>query len=225
VVTDPVGDASGFPDAVSISGRFWHGNLFLSATFKEGTMNRTNLGFMFGFDVDRNPNTGTQPPATFPLGAEGAVYFNAAANTNDAMLSSGPVFQRIKVNFGSNTLSLVIPLSSLGSSDGVMGFGFVVGVPNGTNSFFAYDTVPDSAENGPLSGLTSPIPELKIRRAGTAEIVSWDARATNYIFESSTDASPNAVWSAVTNEITVSNGEASVTDTSAAVRKFFRMRL
>ena len=192
LVNDPIGDASGHPDAISISGRFSGGNLFLTAAFSNGTLNPTNLGFMFGFDLDRNPSTGVQPPASFPLGAEATVYFSSAENLNDARLSTQSLFQRLRVTFGSNSLSLVIPLSSLGGGDGVMGFGFIVGVPDGTNGFFGYDTVPDSASGGPLSALTTPVPELRIRHEVGAAIVSWDARATDYSLESTPALSPSA---------------------------------
>jgi hypothetical protein len=224
VVNDPSGDASGHAHAVSISGRLASGNLFLTATFSNGSLNPTNLGFIFGFDTDQNPNTGVQPPASFPLGADYSTYFNSAADPNNAM-TSGACPISVPVTFGSNTLSLSIPLSALGNDDGIMGFGLIVGVPNGAMGFFPYDTVPNSASGGPLGGLTSPVPELKIRLNGGAVVVSWDARATNYVFESSPVLGTTAVWSGVTNNVTTAGGEASITNSNVGQMKFYRMRL
>lgn len=224
VVNDPIGDASGHADAISISGRFSNGYLYLTANFKPGSLNSANLGFTFGLDLDRNTATGVQPPASFPLGADATVSFNSASNPTDAWLVTDMLFQRLKVLFGPNSLSLIIPLSSLGSY-GVMGFGFIVGVPNGTQDFVPYDTVPNSAWNGPLSDLTSPVPELKIRRDGSTNIVSWDARATDYFLQSATTLTPVAVWTDATNGVIITDGEAAIQDTVAAPLKFYRMRL
>jgi hypothetical protein len=222
LVNDPAGDASGHADAVSISGRYSGGNLYLTANFSDGSLNPTNLGFIFAFDVDQNPATGVQPPAAFPLGAESSVYFNSAASSNRASLS-GP-FQWADVTFGSNSLSLVIPLATPGFGE-TMGFGFIVGVPEGTNGFVAFDTVPDSAWGGPLSGLTSPVPELKIRREGTSNVVSWDARATDYVLQSAPMFSPTATWTDATNAVIITNGEALIRDSDPPPIRFYRMRL
>lgn len=226
VVADPPGDAFGNADAVSISGRFAQGNLYVDATFSDGTLNPTNLGFIFGFDTDRNLTTGVQPPATFPLGSEVSVYFNSASSP-DALLYSQFLVQLIRVTFGTNSLSLVLPLSSLGTpfgpADGVMGFGFIVGVPNGTNGFFGYDIVPNSADGGPLTGLTSPIPELKIRREGNTNVVSWDARATDFVLQSASTLSASAVWIDTTNVVAITGIEAAIHDTDPAPMKFYRM--
>lgn len=224
VVNDPAGDASGHADVVSISGRFAHDNLFLTANFSNGTLNRTNVGFIFGFDTDQNPNTGVQPPADFPLGADYSVYFNSATDPNYAIVSGvSPI--PVPVTFGSNTLSLSIPLSTLGNDDGIMGFGFIVGVPIGTMGFIPYDTVPNSASGGPLGGLTSPLPELKIRSNGDAVVLSWDARATNYVFESTPALGETALWSGVTNMVNIVGSEASITDSNVGQMKFYRLRL
>jgi hypothetical protein len=225
VVADAVGDAMGYADAVSISARFASGNLFLAANFAEGSFNPTNLGFIFGFDVDQNLATGVQPPGSFPLGADASVYFNSADGTGLAYFGSFTVPPTwVPVVFGSNSLSLVIPLSVFGPDDGIMGFGFIVGIPNGTNGFFGFDTVPDSAMGGPLSGLTSPVPELKIRRDGTTNVVSWDARATDFALQSTPMLSASAVWTNATNAVTVTGIEATIRDTDSAPIKFYRMR-
>ncbi len=225
LVTDPVGDATGHADAVSISARFARGNLFLTANFSEGSLNPTNVAFIFGFDVDQNPATGVPPPATFPLGAEASVYFNSAEGTGLATVGgyTAPA-TRVPVTFGSNSLSLVVPLSAFGPDDGVMGFGFIVGVPNGTNGFFAFDTVPDSAMGGSLSGLTSPVPELKIRRNGPTNVVSWNACATDFVLQSTPTLSASAVWTNAINAVTVTGIEATIQDTDTSPTKFYRMR-
>jgi len=224
VVTDPAGDAFGNADVISVSARFASGKMFLTANFSAGSLNPTNLGFIFGFDVDQNPATGTPPPA-FPLGADSTVSFNSAEGTDLAMVGGfiAPV-SWVPVTFGSNSLSLVVPLSAFGPNDGVMGFGFIVGVPNGTNGFFAYDVAPDSVWNSPLTSLTSPIPELKIRREGITNVVSWDARATDFVLQSSPTLSASALWTNVANAVTVTGIEATIHDTDPAPVKFYRMR-
>jgi hypothetical protein len=46
IINDPIGDSSIYADVISISGGFGRGNLYLTATFSNGSLNRANLGFI-----------------------------------------------------------------------------------------------------------------------------------------------------------------------------------
>ena len=228
VISDAVGDALGHADAIAISGGVARSNLYLTATFQNGTLNRTNLGFMFGLDTDRNPNTGTGPPASFPLGAEFTLFYASTLDTNSVTVSDNTnllLAGLAPVTFGSNTLSLTLPLSMLRSSNGVMNFGFICGVPVGTNgSFQAFDTVPNTAAGGPLGGPTSVIPELRIAPQGTNRVIRWTTAVTNYVLQAATRLGHTNQWTAMTNAVRIVNTENTVVDTATNKMRFYRLK-
>ena len=158
IITDPVGDASGHADVVALSGVYNQTSLFLSTQFQPGTLDPTNLAFFIGLDIDENPATGEQP--FFPIGSEFVVDFNSLASTSQATIFQqdvGPVGS-VPISFGTNSFSVTVPLSMLGSDDGAALFGLAEGVPTDASSFDAFDYVPDSARGGgPLGGPTSAL--------------------------------------------------------------------
>jgi hypothetical protein len=136
--------------------------LFLEATFRPGTFDPSNLGFLWGLDTDLILATGVQPgPAFFPLGADFTIFFDYENNTTHAGVfkySGGGLFMGVvPVLFGANSLSFTVPLSFLDNDNGVALFGLAVGTPIDANSFSPTDYTPDLPNR--LGGPTTPVPE------------------------------------------------------------------
>ena len=167
-VFDPIGDASGTHDVIEINGGFTPSNVILSADFNTGTLNIENLGFIFGLDIDEDASTGLPSSFTsFPVGAEFSVFFHSQIDPVQATIfdlapsqttGSVPV-GNVPVSFTPNALSLSVPFTLLGNDDGPMNFGFIVGDPTSATGFDPFDTVPDGANNGPLVGPITLVPE------------------------------------------------------------------
>jgi hypothetical protein len=118
-IPDPINDASGWPDIVSVSGGFTTTNLLVTAHFRPGTLSPANLGFLIGLDTDLNANTGTQPP-NWPVGQDYTVYFNSLTNPSTAFVGGYP----IPVSFSADSLGVSVPLAQLGNDNGVARFAF-----------------------------------------------------------------------------------------------------
>jgi hypothetical protein len=222
IITDPAGDASGHPDVIAISGGYTRSNLYLTATFRSGSLNRTNLGFMFGLDTDLHPNTGVKPPASFPLGAEFSIFFVSASDTNNATVTDIMKEQAVgtvPVKFASDSLSLTVPLALLHSTNGKMNFGFVCGPAGPNGSFEPFDMVPDKAYCGPLGGPTSLIPELQNERRDTNTIVSRPTAGSKNVLGASRSLAASNDWTVVTNTITTVDSENTIKDTDPPKNK------
>ena len=154
VIADAVGDANGHADVVGIAGGYDATNLYLSAKFATGTLDPKSVAFFFALDVDQDLSTGNQPPV-FPYGSDYAVSYNSLVGTLNARIGKNFV----PIQFDSDSLKIAVPLSFLGNDDGLMNFGFIVGVPADTSSFSPYDWTPDSLTKAGLGGPTSPVPE------------------------------------------------------------------
>src|SRR2546425_9498263 len=85
ILLDPA-DAA-IQDILSISGGFDATTLFLKATFRSGTFDPGDLGFLFGLDTDLNVGTGVQPPTSFPLGSDFNVFGLASGGNPPAVAS------------------------------------------------------------------------------------------------------------------------------------------
>ncbi len=152
-ISDPSGDSTSH-DIASASAFFDSTTMFMTATFHPGTLDPSNFAFFFSFDLDEDPSTGTQPPATFPLGGDETVQFNSLFD---------PSFARVNgfltpISFGTDSFSVSVPLSIL-ADDGQANYGLKVGNPTTEFSFIAHDTAPDSATGNPLTTPTTFIPE------------------------------------------------------------------
>ena len=161
-LVDTMGDATNF-DILSITGEFNSTSLFLSATFQPGTFDSNNMGFLFGLDTDLNLGTGVQPNDPnnpfFPLGADFFIFFDTLRSATHAGVGKYGVglMGVIPVSFGTNSLSLTIPLSFLEYDDGVAFFGLAVGIPINQTQFSLYDLTPNYGNR--LGGPTSAVPE------------------------------------------------------------------
>lgn len=165
-VSDPAGDAGGGPDILSISAGFSSTTLFLSATFAPGTLDPNNLGFNFGLDTDLDPGTGWAcPPNAFPCGAEWEMHYDSLTAVGTARLDDfTSFFATIPVTFGPNSFSMEVPLNAdpnIGlPDDGEVLFGLVTGNPDpSTGEFGGDDFAWDAADEGPLAGPSTPVPE------------------------------------------------------------------
>jgi len=226
ILTDPVGDASGNHDAIAISGGFARSNLYLTATFQPGSLDRNRLAFIFGFDTDQNAATAIGHHGLFPIGAESTCSYNASADPNHVEIWNGVSNQAatLPIHFESNSLSITIPLARIGDTDGIMNFGFICGVPTSTSSFNFYDAVPDSVWGGPLVGPTSLIPELNIARLGTNTELRWPVQASNYVLQATSELAVSNMWVLVTNEVGTVGSENVVVDSSPPQKRFYRLR-
>lgn len=175
ILVDP--PDAGTHDILSISGGFDATTLFLSATFRPGTFNPADLGFIFGLDTDLDVATGTQgPPAFFPLGADFTVsFFPSNTPFGNARVNSS-LGGLVPVTYSADAFSLSVPLALLGNDDGVANFGLSVGVPNVSGSAFVPTdlTIPGPVGTaGPLAGPTSPVSNLTpIPEPGTLVLVA-----------------------------------------------------
>jgi hypothetical protein len=152
-------------DISSVSGGFDGSTLYVSATFRPGTLDPGNLGFLIGLDTDLNPATGVKAPAFFPLGADFTVFGVASGGSPTATARVSRVGVGLEgtvdVFFGIDAFSLAIPLNLLANDDGVANFGLAVGRPTSATGFTPTDlTVPGPVgTSGPLDGPTTPVPE------------------------------------------------------------------
>jgi hypothetical protein len=153
IITDPSGDANPYiHDILSISGGFDSSNLYLEATFQPGTFNPSNLGFLWGLDTDLDSGTGGQGVV---LGADFTIFFDWLKITTRALVvkhDGGITVGTVPVSFGSNSLSLTVPLSLLDNDDGVALFSLAVGTPVDADHFSITDSVL-------MGGPTTPVPE------------------------------------------------------------------
>lgn len=154
---DAAGDAQSGPDLVQVTGAYDHTRIYLSAHFKAGSLDRRNVAFEFGLDLDRNPFTGMSPTLGwgFPLGAEATIDFNTWRDSGQArvaVLTRGDLGGSVSVQFHEDRVTLEIPWSMVGSKPAPAHFGAVVGVPTLPTYFVVSDVVPDSAWKGPLGG-------------------------------------------------------------------------
>ena len=156
-VADASGDSTSH-DIATASAVYNSTHMLMSATFFPGTLDSNNLGFIFGFDLDQNSATGTQPPSSFPLGADRTVTFNSLNNATNARIFTGSSFVFAPVAFGVDSLSLSLPLSAFGD-DGAAFFGLAAGDPVSSSSFAIRDFAPDSALGNPMNTPTTVIPE------------------------------------------------------------------
>ena len=160
-ILDPSGDSMS-NDIVSVDGAFDATALYLTASFAPGTLDPTNLGFVFGLDLDLDPDTGIDcgGPTFFPCGAEWYVFFNSQLDPANVITfdSEGSLLTTFPVAFDSDGLRIAVPLNpdpAIGlPDDGFALFGLVVGVPISAEAFEVYDIAPGSAVNGPLGGPT-----------------------------------------------------------------------
>lgn len=153
IINDPLGDAYlNTHDILSISGGFDSTSLFLTATFQPGTFNPDNLGFLWGLDTDLNSSTGS---VGVVQGADFTVFFDRQKYANIALvvkIDGLTTVGGVLVSFGSNSLSLTVPLSLLDNDDGVARFGLAVGTPVDPDHFALTDSVP-------MGGPTTAVPE------------------------------------------------------------------
>ena len=167
IIPDPVGDSDDVVDITSVSAGFTATTLVLGGTFDPGTFDPATGGFNVGLDTDMDPNTGIDCSGglnIFPCGSEWQVSYNASASTTMARLTDGigGAFASFAVTFGTDSFEIVVPLNAdpnLGlPDDGLALFGLVAGVVDfSTGSFGPEDIAPDSADEGPLGGPSSPI--------------------------------------------------------------------
>lgn len=167
--TDPAGDADS-QDIVSASAFYDAANMYIRAAFTPGKLNAANLAFLFAFDLDQNPATGTQPPATFPLGADGTIVFNRLSDPVRASVFAGHGGYSAPISFGIDSFSTSVPLSILGD-DGAANFAVAVGVPLNANSFRILDFAPNGVQGLPLSTPTAAIPEPLSAVAGASGLL------------------------------------------------------
>lgn len=86
------------------------------------------------------------------------------------------------------------------------------------------EAVPNSS-TGPFvlnwTNITDGRPELKIEQR---VVIPWPASATNYVLESATSV-PDGVWSVVTNQPVMIDGQQAIVLEKSEQRRMFRMRL
>lgn len=180
-VSDPAGDADGGPDILSISAGFNSNTLFVSATFAPGTLDPNELGFNFGLDTDLDPSTGYPcPPNIFPCGAEWELHYNSTNAVGTVRLDDfNSFYVTIPVVFGPDSFEIAVPLNpdpNLGlPDDGELLFGLVAGIPDpGTGVFGPDDIAWDAADEGPLAGPSTRVPEPTI-----VLLATWTALAVS----------------------------------------------
>lgn len=198
-LVDPTGDSSSH-DATSATGVYNAMRWTLSATFDPGTLNASDLGFAFGLDVDEDPTTGVPDVGSggenivFPIGGEIYVFYHVDPDPTHARvylwvpaLGENRLAATVPVPFGVDASEVKVPLSlsadlgggrsHVASDDGLALFGLVVGDPNDSGGFTARDFVPDGADDGPLGGPTSRVPEPALAGlAAAAGLVGAAAR-------------------------------------------------
>jgi hypothetical protein len=197
-LVDPTGDSSSH-DATSATGVYSSMRWTLSATFDPGTLNPSDLGFAFGLDVDQNPGTGVPTLGSggqdyvFPIGAEVYVFYHVTVDPTHARvflwvssLEENRLATMVPVLFGANSIQVSVPLSlsaDLGggmthvvADDGLAFFGFAVGEPSSPTVFTPHDFVPDGADDGPLGGPTSRVPEPALAALAAAGLLAAAAR-------------------------------------------------
>jgi len=152
-ILDPLGDSVSH-DVASASAFFDATYMRLHAAFYPGTLNANNLAFVFAFDLDQNPATGTQPPALFSLGGDAILTFNSLMSFAEARIAAVSV----PVSFGVDSFSIALPLEVLGD-DGQANFGLMVGDPSSANTFSGRDIASGGDLGHPLSAPTLLIPE------------------------------------------------------------------
>ena len=120
-----------------------------------------DLAFLFAFDLDQNPATGTQPPNMFALGGDVNLLFNALLNPAEARIRG--VF--VPVSFGVDELSIMLSLDLL-QDDGLANFGVLVGDPTGVNTFSGFDLFPDNSLGQPIEHFLAAHSRALVRSAG-----------------------------------------------------------
>jgi hypothetical protein len=150
-ITDPAGDADGTVgpepifDAIAFSSQVVADDLVLTIVLRD---DQDELGALVGIidiDTDRDATTGDAPAMNsfcdpVALGTEARVQFEAG--TLDALLETPGGDVPVGITATANTVAITIPLATLGSSDGRVHAGLVLGntdeptdcVPGGAGS-------------------------------------------------------------------------------------------
>jgi hypothetical protein len=197
-LVDPIGDSTSH-DIASATGTYGGTRWTLGATFAPGTLDLGDFGFAFGLDVDEDPTTGVPDVGpggedfVFPIGGEIYVFYHVDHDPTHARvylwvpaLGENRLAATVPVLFGADSLQLKVPLSlsaDLGggmsymvSDDGLALFGLTVGDLNDSGGFTVRDFVPDGADDGPLGGPTSFVPEPALGALVTGGLLAAAAR-------------------------------------------------
>ena len=163
IVSDPSLDSTA-RDFTQITGSYDDQNVYFTASFRQGTLQRNSLGFAFYVNTDMNSATGSGG-----IGIDYSIFYHQPINTtvNFAFVTNtatGVETGRANIDFAADFLSVAVPLAWLGNDDGIMQFTAMVGT-----AFFDYSTgprrrlitpedwVPDPART--WAGPTTPVPE------------------------------------------------------------------
>ena len=153
VISDPAYDSS-FEDFTQITGGYDDQNVYFTASFREGTFQTENLGFAFYLNTDMDTSTGTGS-----FGVDYSIFFHQPTSSIYAGVfdTVNSVWTgAVPVEFGTDFLSIAVPLASLGNDNGEMLFTAIVGEPTydgATLLILVHDSVPSN-------GLpTTPVPE------------------------------------------------------------------
>lgn len=167
IVSDPSFDSIA-RDFTQISGSYDDQNVYFTAGFRQGTLQRDGLGFAFYLNTDLNSATGSGG-----IGIDYSIFYHqpTGATVTRAFVTNtanGAETGRATIYFAADFLSVAVPLAWLGNDDGEMLFTAMVGT-----AVFNYpnypaldprrrvinpeDWAPDPART--WAGPTTPVPE------------------------------------------------------------------
>ena len=171
VMADPVGDTFGTGpvehDITGVSAVFNNSFLtftvnFAGAVFAPSAHNERSVYGFIDIDTDRNPATGAAPwvnvlgPAGAPAVSLGDEYWldlfseEVQPGRVDVVDQTSAVVGTAPITYGANTLSVNVPLSLLGNSNGLVNYGVIVGT---------FTEATDRAPNGGAPLTSTPVPE------------------------------------------------------------------
>ena len=166
IVSDPAFDSTA-RDFTQITGSYDTQNVYFTANFRQGTLQRDGLGFVFYLNTDMNTATGSGG-----IGIDYSIFYHPlrtdgtfAFVTNTA---NGIETGRATIDFATDFFSVAVPLAWLGNDDGEMLFTAMVGTavfnyPNYPDLnprrrvINSEDWAPDPART--WAGPTTPVPE------------------------------------------------------------------
>ena len=164
-ISDPNDSAS--QDITNIYASYDNTDIYLSATFEPTTLSRGSLGMLFGLDTDLDIGTGVSNTATFPVGADYSLFFNAASASLAQRFSISKVgtagtLAFISPIFVESEVHLTVARSLVNNID-IFNFGLAAGNATTPTSFtptdFAAKVLSGPSDFGTPSWAVSSVPE------------------------------------------------------------------
>jgi hypothetical protein len=201
-VTDPSGDAgippppAVPPDLISASVTVSNGSMNLGVRFAPGAFNSETTFVVFSLDTDQNPSTGHPGLDEFGtidagiIGSDFLVTLGSAFNAGRAQVLKyvGPPINTFAfvasfpVTFSQDGMDVTVPLSAIGSDDGLLNFKVVSVVQIAPNGFTGIlDVMPNvGLPAGSTSGLITF--DICLRDDSNGNLLQLDSNTGNYQF-------------------------------------------